>query len=73
MTRLVSLATHKFIADLSNDALQHAKKRQHDRQASAKPGRAERLVLTTEDLAASCKEFGIYIRKPNYYADTPTP
>ena len=71
VTRLVSLATHKFIADLSNDALQHCKKRQQDRQGPAKPGRTERLVLTTEDLTASCKDFGIYIRKPSYYADHP--
>ena len=70
MTRLVSLATHKFVADLTNDALQHCKVRQQ-----AKSGKVEgadaRLVLTTEDLANSCKEYGIQLRKPAYYADTP--
>ena len=67
VTRLVSLATHKFVADLTNDALQHCKMRQQ-----AKGGKADaRLVLTTEDLAASSKEFGISLRKPAYYADTP--
>ena len=70
VTRLVSLATHKFVADLTNDALQHCKVRNQ-----AKSGKAEgadtRLVLTTEDLANSCKEYGIQLRKPAYYADTP--
>ncbi len=70
VTRLVSLAAHKFIADVSNDALQHCKARQQARPAS-KAGKSEaRLALTTEDLAASAKDFGIYIRKPAYYADT---
>ena len=32
-----------------------------------------RLVLTTEDLAASSREFGISLKKPTYYADTPGP
>ena len=60
VTRLVSLATHKFVADLTNDALQHCKMRQQ-----AKGGKADaRLVLTTEDLAASSREFGISLRKP---------
>ena len=70
VTRLVSLAAHKFIVDVSNDALQHCKARQQARPAS-KAGKSEaRLALTTEDLAASAKDFGIYIRKPVYYADT---
>ena len=70
VTRLVSLAAHKFIADVSNDALQHCKARQQARPAS-KAGKSEaRLALTTEDLAASAKDYGIYIRKPAYYADT---
>lgn len=66
MKRIVSLAAHKFVADLTNDALQHCKTRQQ-----GKGGKDARLVLTTEDLAASCKEFGIHMRKPQYYADAP--
>ena len=69
VTRLVSLATHKFVADLTNDALQNCKMRQQ-----ARGGKADaRLVLTTEDLAASSREFGISLKKPTYYADTPGP
>jgi transcription initiation factor TFIID subunit 10 len=67
VTRLVSLATHKFVADLTNDALANCKSRQQ-----ARGGKADaRLVLTTEDLAASSREFGISLKKPTYYADTP--
>ena len=69
VTRLVSLATHKFVADLTNDALANCKSRQQ-----ARGGKADaRLVLTTEDLAASSREFGISLKKPTYYADTPGP
>jgi len=66
LVRLVSLATHKFVADLTNDALQHCKNRQ-----AAKKGDNMRLVLTTEDLAQACRENGIPLRKPSYFADTP--
>lgn len=65
VVRLVSLATHKFIADLSNDALQHCKNRQ-----AAKKGDV-RLVLTSEDLMQACRENGIQLRKPAYFADSP--
>ena len=39
LVRLVSLATHKFVADLTNDALQHCKNRQAARKGDV------RLVL----------------------------
>ena len=51
--------------DLTNDALQHCKARQQ-----GKGGKDGRLLLTTEDLSASCKEFGIHIGKPQYYANS---
>ena len=65
VTRVASLAAHKFVADLTNDALQHCKNRQAARKGDV------RLVLTTEDLAQACRENGISLRKPPYYADTP--
>ena len=40
VTRLVSLATHKFVADLTNDALQHCKMRQQAKGGQG--GRAAR-------------------------------
>ena len=46
--------------DLTNDALRVCKQRQ---------GGKGRLVLTTEDLSQSARDYGIHIRKPAYYAD----
>ena len=63
VTRIASLAAHKFVADLTNDALKNSKQR---------TGGKGRLVLTTEDLTVSARESGIHIRKPAYFADLPT-
>lgn len=63
VTRLASLAAHKFVADLTNDALRICKLRQQGKG---------RLVLTTEDLAQSARDYGIHIRKPAYFADSPS-
>ena len=63
VTRIASLAAHKFVADLTNDALKNSKQR---------TGGKGRLVLTTEDLTVSAREYGIHIRKPAYFADLPT-
>lgn len=62
VTRLASLAAHKFVADVTNDALRICKARQQGKG---------RLVLTTEDLAQSARDYGIHIRKPGYFADMP--
>ena len=69
----MSLATHKFVADLTNDAMQHCKERHRQAQAKSpgKPRGEAKLVLTTDDLAATSREHGIHIRKPPYYADHP--
>ncbi len=63
VTRIASLATHKFVADLTNDALRHCKTRHQGKG---------RLVLTTEDLSQSAREYGIHLRKPAYFADAPS-
>ena len=62
VTRVASLAAHKFVADLTNDALRHCKTRHQSKG---------RLVLSTDDLAHASREFGIIIHKPQYYADVP--
>ena len=71
VTRLISLAAHKFVADITNDAMVHSKARAA--KANKEGGPPCGPVLTTEDLAASCKEYGITLRKPAYFADTPQP
>ena len=63
VTRLASLAAHKFAADITNDALRICKARQQGKG---------RLVLTSEDLAQSARDYGIHIRKPGYFADAPS-
>ena len=62
VTRIASIAAHKFVADLTNDALRNCKNRQQGKG---------RLVLTTEDLAQAAREYGIHIRKSSYFADAP--
>jgi len=62
--RLIALAAQKFISDIANDALQYCKIRQSNALKKDK-----RLTLTMEDLAQSGKEYGINIKKPEYYAD----
>ena len=62
VSRIASLAAHKFVADLTNDALRNCKLRQQGKG---------RLVLTSEDLAASTRDYGIKIVKPAYFADAP--
>ena len=63
VTRVASIAAHKFVADLTNDALRICKARQQGKG---------RLVLTTEDLAQSARDYGILIRKSSYFADSPS-
>ena len=60
VTRIASLAAHKFVSDLTNDALRICKARNQGKG---------RLVLTTDDLATSARDYGIHIRKPVYFAD----
>jgi transcription initiation factor TFIID subunit 10 len=43
-------------------------------QAAAKDKKdrgSKQLILTTEDLAAALKEYGVNISKQEYYADSP--
>eukprot|EP00475_Leptophrys_vorax_P016277 TRINITY_DN22735_c0_g1_i2.p2 TRINITY_DN22735_c0_g1~~TRINITY_DN22735_c0_g1_i2.p2 ORF type:complete len:131 (-),score=3.30 TRINITY_DN22735_c0_g1_i2:292-684(-) len=74
ITRLVSVAAHKFIGEVASDALQYCK----IRHAGSKEGRARmaakdrRFTLTTEDLAAALKEYGVNVRKPEYFLDGPS-
>lgn len=69
VTRIASIAAHKFVADLTNDALRICKQKQQGKGQ----GQPVRLVLTTEDLSQSARDYGINIRKPVYFADAPAP
>ncbi|XP_022704381.1 transcription initiation factor TFIID subunit 10-like isoform X2 [Varroa jacobsoni] len=64
--RLISLAAQKFVADITNDALQHCKMRGAG-QSSKKALKDKKYVLTTEDLTSALSEYGIQVKKPAYY------
>ncbi|CAG8581977.1 2634_t:CDS:2, partial [Scutellospora calospora] len=63
--RLMSLAAQKFVADIATDAFQYCKIRQQSKKNIGK--QRNKTVLTLEDLAAALSEYGINIKKPDYY------
>ncbi|KAK1940946.1 Transcription initiation factor TFIID subunit 10 [Phytophthora citrophthora] len=81
-TRLISLAAHKLLLDVTQDSLQYQRIRSQATTSTtagaasaalaAPDGAAptpSRSVLTMEDLAASLKEYGINICRPEYISD----
>ncbi|KAG2404316.1 Transcription initiation factor TFIID subunit 10 Protein [Vigna angularis] len=58
MTRLVAVATQKFVAEVAVDALQHCKARQATipKDKRDKQQKDKRLVLTMEDLSKALRE-----------------
>ncbi|KAL2630120.1 hypothetical protein R1flu_014806 [Riccia fluitans] len=74
VTRLVSVAAQKFISEIASDALQFCKIRQGNAKSGDKSrgqGKDKRLILTTEDLSAALKEYGVNLKKQEYFADSP--
>ena len=65
--RLASLASQKFIADIANDALQHCKMRTTALSQNKKQSKDKRYTLTFEDLVPVLNEYGINIKKPQYF------
>ncbi|RRT75287.1 hypothetical protein B296_00003328 [Ensete ventricosum] len=60
-TRLVSVATQKFMLEVANDALQHCKARQAAPvKDKSKQPKEKRLVLTMDDLSKSLQEVSKY-------------
>jgi len=64
--RLISLASQKFISDIANDALQFSRMRGAG-QSSKKAGKEKRYTLTMEDLGPALNEYGINVKKPQYF------
>ncbi|OAD06275.1 hypothetical protein MUCCIDRAFT_138619 [Mucor lusitanicus CBS 277.49] len=63
--RLLALATQKFVADIATDAFQFCKVRQ---SGNRKSGKERKTVLTMEDLTAALADYGVNIKKPDYYS-----
>ncbi|PKU78645.1 hypothetical protein MA16_Dca014910 [Dendrobium catenatum] len=58
LTRLVAVATQKFITEIASDALQHCKARlSAPVKDKSKQPKEKRLVLTMDDLSRALREF----------------
>jgi len=66
VVRLISLAAQKFISDVANDALQFSRIRGAG-QSSKKAGKEKRYTLTMEDLGPALSEYGVNVKKPQYF------
>ncbi|KAI2799579.1 hypothetical protein RDWZM_007569 [Blomia tropicalis] len=64
--RLVSISSQKFIADIANDALQHCKMRTALSQ-NKKGTKDKKYTLTFEDLTPVLSEYGLNVKKPQYF------
>ncbi|CAG0914313.1 unnamed protein product [Notodromas monacha] len=67
LLRLISLSSQKFIADVTNDAMQHCKLRTAQQLKNQKQTKDRRFQLTLEDLLPTLKERGINVKKPHYF------
>ncbi|KAF1888770.1 hypothetical protein Lal_00036812 [Lupinus albus] len=81
LTRLVAVATQKFVAEVAGNAHQHCKARQatipkdkRDKQQKVLITFSldKRLVLTMEDLSKALHEYGVNVRHQEYFADSPS-
>ncbi|KAF9142993.1 Transcription initiation factor TFIID subunit 10 [Linnemannia schmuckeri] len=64
--RLLALAAQKFVSDIATDAFQYCKVRQQSQKRPA-PGKEKKTVLTMEDLSDALGEYGINVKKPDYF------
>ncbi|KAL5782936.1 hypothetical protein ACOSP7_007965 [Xanthoceras sorbifolium] len=74
LTRLVAVATQKFVAEVASDALQQCKARQSAvvKDKREKQQKDKRLILTMEDLSKALREQGVNVKHQEYFADSPS-
>ncbi|KAJ2745017.1 hypothetical protein GGI20_002510 [Coemansia sp. BCRC 34301] len=66
--RLLALATQKFISDVATDAFQYNRIRQQASKDKKYHNKDRKTVLTMEDLTAALAEYGVNIKKPEYFS-----
>ncbi|KAJ1975597.1 hypothetical protein H4R35_003074 [Dimargaris xerosporica] len=66
--RLLALVAQKFIADIATDAFQYSRVRQMNTKERKYTKKDRRTALTMDDLTQALQEYGVNIRKPQYYA-----
>ncbi|KAJ2450127.1 hypothetical protein GGF42_004568 [Coemansia sp. RSA 2424] len=66
--RLLALATQKFISDVATDAFQYNRIRQQASKDKKFHNKDRKTVLTMEDLTAALAEYGVNIKKPEYFS-----
>lgn len=76
IVRLISIAAQKFISDVANDALQHCKTRTNNapnthgsssKNMKAPNSKDRKYALTMEDLSPALADYGITVRKAQYF------
>ncbi|XP_002967988.2 transcription initiation factor TFIID subunit 10 [Selaginella moellendorffii] len=68
--RLLSVAAQKFVAEIASDAMQYCKMRQGVGGSSSGAKQQRKMVLSHDDLVSALKEYGVEMRRPEYFADT---
>ncbi|KAI4306603.1 hypothetical protein L6164_029864 [Bauhinia variegata] len=74
LTRLISVATQKFVAEVAGEALRHCKTRKATipKDKRDKQQKDKRLTLTMEDLSKALREYGVTVKHQEYFADSPS-
>ncbi|KAM5580872.1 hypothetical protein ABKV19_010201 [Rosa sericea] len=74
LTRLVAVATQKFVAEVATDALQQCKARQAAvvKDKRDKQQKDKRPILTMEELSKALREYGVNVKHQEYFADSPS-
>lgn len=76
VTRLVGFAAQKFLADVANDAIANSRLRADAAPAPSSrlkaAARDGRLRIGVDDLERALREYGVELRKPQYFADCTT-
>jgi len=65
--RLVTVAAQKLISDIVNSSMQYHKLKESSKKTKTKT--EKKIVLTTEDLSQSLRDYGINLYKAPYFAD----